>query len=378
MPSIHDEGVGDEALAFINRLTGLEEIDLSDCSLTDAVAQHLNALRNLNTITLSANRTIDKGFGIGDEAVKVLAKLPQLKELTANHTKITDKGLKLLAKNPSLRRLSLSDTQITDEGISELANTNLEALYIGRSVSMRRIADEPRSITDKSLQAIGTLDELQQLSLTGTHTSDEGLKQIANLPKLTSLTLDDTLVTNAGIQQLGGLEELKFLRISPGVKLNNDSLRALRGCTKLKQYVGTIDFDENTLDQLVNLPALEDLRVSGPLKGKVVLIDFWGTWCGPCVAAMPKLKELRQKHGDRGFEIIAIHTTAGSENFQGFVDKNKYDWIMAVDDENKMEKQMKPSAYPSYSLVDRQGVLRISEVHQADLEKAVKWLVEEE
>ena len=54
MPSIHDEGVGDEALAFINRLTGLEEIDLSDCSLTDAVAQHLNALRNLNTITLSA------------------------------------------------------------------------------------------------------------------------------------------------------------------------------------------------------------------------------------------------------------------------------------------------------------------------------------
>ena len=51
---------------------------------------------------------------------------------------------------------------------------------------------------------------------------------------------------------------------------------------------------------------------------------------------------------------------------------------MAVDDENKMEKQMKPSAYPSYSLVNRQGVLRISEVHQADLEKAVKWLVEEE
>ena len=113
------------------------------------------------------------------------------------------------------------------------------------------------------------------------------------------------------------------------------------------------------------------------LKGKVVLIDFWGTWCAPCVRAMPELKKLREKYGEQGFEIISIHTTSGSEKFQDFVDKHKYDWIFAVDDDNKMAKQMKPSAYPSYSLVDRQGVLRISEVHKPDLEKAVKWLVNE-
>ncbi|HEX5102477.1 MAG TPA: TlpA disulfide reductase family protein, partial [Pirellulaceae bacterium] len=49
------------------------------------------------------------------------------------------------------------------------------------------------------------------------------------------------------------------------------------------------------------------------LKGKVVVLDFWGTWCGPCRAAMPHLKELYAKHNEDGLVVIGVHTTNQGE-----------------------------------------------------------------
>src|SRR5262249_39541285 len=62
------------------------------------------------------------------------------------------------------------------------------------------------------------------------------------------------------------------------------------------------------------------------LKGKTVLVDFWGMWCQPCVKSLADLKRLREKFADKGFEILGIITDPELERARAFVTSNQIDW----------------------------------------------------
>jgi thiol-disulfide isomerase/thioredoxin len=113
------------------------------------------------------------------------------------------------------------------------------------------------------------------------------------------------------------------------------------------------------------------------LKGKVVVLDFWGTWCPPCRAAMPHLKELYHKHKDDGLVIIGVHTTRGGENMDDFVKEQGIDWPVAVDVDGKTVKAFQVDSFPDYYLIDRQGILRVADLVNGDLDRAVRILVKE-
>jgi len=52
-------------------------------------------------------------------------------------------------------------------------------------------------------------------------------------------------------------------------------------------------------------------------KGKVVIVDFWATWCGPCLAELPNLKKIYQKYHDRGLEIVGVISTMTANSWPG-------------------------------------------------------------
>lgn len=114
------------------------------------------------------------------------------------------------------------------------------------------------------------------------------------------------------------------------------------------------------------------------LKGKVVVLDFWGVWCGPCRAAMPHLKELYAKHKDAGLEVIGVHTTNRGEEMAAFVQEQELPWPVAVDVDNKTVTAFHVDSYPDYYLIDRAGNLRVADLANSDLDRAIEILLQEQ
>lgn len=101
-------------------------------------------------------------------------------------------------------------------------------------------------------------------------------------------------------------------------------------------------------------------------KGKVVLVNLWGIWCGPCVAEMPHLIELQEKFKDRDFQIIGLNIgddngeEESAANIKAFAEKKKLNYQLAYADEKLFGEFVKVSrlnGVPQTILIDREGRL---------------------
>jgi len=104
------------------------------------------------------------------------------------------------------------------------------------------------------------------------------------------------------------------------------------------------------------------LNVSEPLAmrnlhGKVVLLDFWGVWCGACIKPMPKVNELYERYKDRGLVVIAMHSQMRSKLAGEFVLQKKLSLPVAIDN-GETVKRYGVAVWPSYFLIDKKGSIR--------------------
>ena len=120
-----------------------------------------------------------------------------------------------------------------------------------------------------------------------------------------------------------------------------------------------------------------DARSWADLRGKVVLLDYWATWCGPCRAAIPKLREIHAKHESRGLVILGVHAARGWEQMDAFVQKEQLPWAFAADPQRKLSAQLDVKFIPSYFVIDRNGVMRVAGADRNKLEEIVDALLSE-
>lgn len=120
-----------------------------------------------------------------------------------------------------------------------------------------------------------------------------------------------------------------------------------------------------SIDELVGKKAPEftlkdmnDKAVSlSPLKGNVVLISFWATWCPPCRDEMPSLNRLYREFRNRGLAIVAVSTDRSASPVKDFLGKTPVDFPVLMDSDSKVARQFKVFSLPTTFLLDRNGVI---------------------
>jgi thiol-disulfide isomerase/thioredoxin len=150
--------------------------------------------------------------------------------------------------------------------------------------------------------------------------------------------------------------------------------------------------DENTIAEAHAFPSLTFTSVSGKevnvadLTGKVVLIDFWATWCPPCVKAMPDLIATYKEYHDQGFEIVGISLDKDKSKLEKYVQDNGMAWQQYYDGlgwSNELAKRFGVRSIPHIVLIDKKGAVHFntnykkgkSPLHGDDLKQAVAALL---
>jgi len=123
------------------------------------------------------------------------------------------------------------------------------------------------------------------------------------------------------------------------------------------------------------------------LTGKVVLIDFWGSWCGACRAGFPYLKEMYTKYKDKGFEIVGVGQETGSKDDQlkawtGAIKGDGINWLNILNDPDQTDivKEYGAKVFPTRILIDRNGVIqgRFTGVGDAAFKKKLEEMLSDD
>jgi len=107
------------------------------------------------------------------------------------------------------------------------------------------------------------------------------------------------------------------------------------------------------------LLALDGQAVSlGDLQGGPVMVNFWATWCGPCVHEMPYIQEVYEVWSGKGLAILAININESPSQVQGFMQENRLSFPVLLDESGEVAEQYGIRYIPTTIFIDSDGIIR--------------------
>jgi thiol-disulfide isomerase/thioredoxin len=264
---------------------------------------------------------------------------------------------------------------------TEMATSDMRLLYStaeGKNLAREQIGALLKKSTLSPEAAVILYDRQLMMfpSLSTDHATEYGIEEIVPVPKEESKKLDATkqLLAKFAAAYPNTKEYgwLLFTAADFGAKLGADEQQSDQwlteaekiGDVKLQQQVQGKRFRRAIIGRPV--PEIEFTDLDGhkvslaALRGKVVLLNFWATWCGPCVAAFPDLKKLYEKYRDHGFEVIAISLDSDRAALDAYLKRNPLPWPQYFDGkgwENRLAQQFGVTGIPEEWLIDREGIV---------------------
>ncbi|HXZ81059.1 MAG TPA: redoxin domain-containing protein [Terriglobales bacterium] len=121
------------------------------------------------------------------------------------------------------------------------------------------------------------------------------------------------------------------------------------------------------------LDTLQGERLSlNQLSGKIVVLDFWATWCPSCRAALPEIKELVKKYPREKLVLISVSADQNEQAWKDFVAKKGMDWPQCLDSDQKLRAAFQIRAFPTYLVIDGEGIVQ-QEIVGTDPQKSVAY-----
>jgi thiol-disulfide isomerase/thioredoxin len=112
------------------------------------------------------------------------------------------------------------------------------------------------------------------------------------------------------------------------------------------------------------------------MGGRVVLIDFWATWCGPCNEELPHMKKIAKEFAGQPLVIISVSWDSDETKWKNFIDKNEMTWVQYRDADHSLSKKFGVEAIPHYFTIDSDGVLTAEMLGSgSDVEGKLKKLI---
>jgi peroxiredoxin len=96
---------------------------------------------------------------------------------------------------------------------------------------------------------------------------------------------------------------------------------------------------------------------SKDLAGKVVVLDFWATWCPPCRESVPELRDLSHKYADKKFVIISISNDDDQKQWSDFIAKKQMTWPQYFDEDKRVSSLFNVHSFPTYMVIDGEGAI---------------------
>lgn len=170
--------------------------------------------------------------------------------------------------------------------------------------------------------------------------------------------------------------------------------RDSEGLAELQLYIDSPKTDPDTLEDARRLMA-NPVRARAPfapdfsftteegqklsndsLRGKVVLLDFWGTWCPPCRESVPLLRDLNKRYSGKAFQLVGVSSDEDVDTWKSFIAQQRMDWSEYIDLRGSVLNSFKVESFPTYIVLDKDGIVRFRQSGlgpstQVDLEDCI-------
>jgi len=200
--------------------------------------------------------------------------------------------------------------------------------------------------------------------------SREHIERIeANPDSLTSASILASMATTFGKEKTNEL----FNKLTPRVRISDDG--------KIVEQYLLLNKELKIGDKFVDFEMMDSngqQRKLSELKGKIVLLEFWASWCRPCLSDMPSLKNTYEKYHKYGFEIFAVSFDINKEDWLRAIEQKNLNWTHVTEFKNIGNTAgfiYSVSGIPDNFLIDENGIIKARSLRKKELDKALEKMM---
>jgi len=304
--------------------------------------------------------------------------------------------LEIQKGNEFLRRRSFEEALKSFKRANDLRNKSCAKCLYGMAQSYFAM-EAFKNAADTADKLIAVAADDKGSVLYGYNVKGLSIRALAEGKDQKKLTQAEA-VFRAGVA-LDPTAQFPILRFNLGyvlMQLNRDA----EGIVELKKYLESEsegEYAEKAVKMIANprrareayapdfsIVTAEGEHISSEdLLGKVVVLDFWGTWCPPCVESIPSLRALHKKFSkEPSFVLIGVSSDSDEEAWSSFIAKEKMIWPQYLDRKREIQRVFGVRAFPTYIVIDHEGIMRFKTIgtsweRSAYLNDAIKKYVKQ-